>query len=137
MTKGKMTMTQDFDVIFKDDVLAGLVPANLSDQFFDALYGDADEGAYDISLHYGGNSNDELKFEFHLDERPGKCLACNLTYGLPEVFSRHPLININGIVKNLGTLLDSKYTISGWKIGRTRELSRRLHIIPLIISVKA
>ncbi len=36
--------------IFTKKVLQELLPAQRSDEFFEALYGDADEGAYDISL---------------------------------------------------------------------------------------
>lgn len=129
--------TENFDRIFQADVLQKLIPETLADQFFDALYGDASDGAYDISFHYGGNSDHQLTFEFHLNERPGKCLACNLTYGLPEVFSRHPLINLKGLVNKIEGLLDGRHTVSGWKIGRTRELSRKHHIIPLMISLNA
>lgn len=127
--------TADFNRIFDADVLKRLVPETLADRFFDALYGDAADGAYDISLHYGGNSDHQLTFEFHLNERPGKCLVCNLTYGLPEVFSRHPLIDVKGLVSKIEGLLEGEHTISGWKIGRTREISRKRHIIPLMISL--
>ena len=125
--------TDDFNSVFNMDTLGKLIPDDLSNQFFEALYGDAKEGAYDISLHYAGNSNNELRFEFHLKERPGKCLVCNLTYGLPEVFKRHPLINVKGLVEEIGKKLDGKYTVAEWRIGRTREISRHLHVIPLNI----
>ena len=85
--------------IFTQETLNTLFPADLSDQFFDALYGDAEEGAYDIRLVFNGLDNGNLNFEFQLDQRPGKCLACNLTYGLPDVFSRHPIINIDQLVQ--------------------------------------
>jgi len=81
--------TESFDGIFTQDVLKKLFPEDRADQFFDALFGDAEEGAYDISLEFKGQSQNKLEFEFHLKQRPGKCLACNLTYGLPQVFSRH------------------------------------------------
>lgn len=133
--KNSSMTTADFHRIFEADVLNGLVPATLSDQFFDALYGDAADGAYDISLHFSGANDHQLAFEFHLNERPGKCLVCNLTYGLPEVFSRHPLIDVKGLVKKIENLLEGTHTVSAWKIGRTREISRKLHVIPLLISL--
>ena len=84
--------------IFTDDVLRELFPAQRADDFFEALFGDASEGAYDISLVFTGcnEQSNTLHFNLDLHERPGCCLACNLTYGLPEVFSRHPVINISG-----------------------------------------
>ena len=127
-------LTNDFNNIFNQGTLEQLLPKSLSDNFFDALYGDASEGAYDISLSYAGKNGNALYFEFHLNERPGKCLACNLTYGLPQVFSRHPLINVKGLVDEIDKLLEGKFSCSGWELGRTREISRQLHVIPLVIS---
>ncbi len=87
--------------LFTKEVLNDLLPPHRSDEFFEALYGDPDEGAYDISLAFKeyDSAGKMLLFELQLHERPGKCLACNLTYGLPEVFSRHPLINTADIEK--------------------------------------
>ena len=86
-----------FDTLFTPDRLEGLFPADRADQFFEALFGDASEGAYDIELRYDGFRDNQLQFVFHLTERPGKCLSCSLTYGLPQVFTRHPLLAV-GIV---------------------------------------
>ncbi|GAB6095960.1 hypothetical protein JCM14469_22130 [Desulfatiferula olefinivorans] len=122
--------------IFTEDTLARLFPADRSDAFFDALYGDKDEGAYDISLAYVASDDDILEFELKLAQRPGKCLACNLTYGLPEVFGRHPLINIKGLAKEIESLVDG-LKISGWKLGHTRERSRKLHTVPLIFTLES
>lgn len=120
--------------IFTRKVLEDLVPPHRSYEFFEALYGDADEGAYDIKLAFKkyDNSKKRLSLELQLLERPEKCLACNLTYGLPEVFARHPLINIKGMVAKIETLLDgSKCT--GWELGRTQTPSDNMHTIPLTI----
>jgi hypothetical protein len=120
--------------IFTPEKLAGLFPADRSNEFFDALFGDASEGAYDIELNYKGANGDFMEFEFLLKQRPGKCLACNLTYGLPQVFSRHPVIN----VKKLASDLASEAGLKGdaeWKLGTTKEISRSLHIIPLRIKL--
>ena len=76
-----------------------------------------------------------LSFELQLHERPKKCLACNLTYGLPEVFSRHPLININGMVKKIAALLDEEANCNSWELGPTRTPQDNLHIIPLSIQL--
>lgn len=119
--------------IFTNDALNRLFPESRSNEFFEALYGDAEEGAYDIKLAYVASDDAKLEFELQLNQRPGKCLACNLTYGLPKVFSKHPLININGLVKEIESLANG-VKISGWEMGRTRELSRKLHIVPLILN---
>ena len=129
-------VTIDFKDIFSEDVLSDIFPHNRADKFFDALYGDASEGAYDIILKFKGKSEDRLDFEFHLRERPGKCLACNLTYGLPDVFLRHPIINIKDIVKNIEKKIEGIVKCMGFSLGRTREISHELHIIPLVIEIR-
>ncbi|BCS98239.1 hypothetical protein DSLASN_38710 [Desulfoluna limicola] len=128
-------ITDTFRSLFTADILAELFPTDLSDQFFEALYGDADEGAYDISLAFVGGDEKTLEFELRLAQRANKCLVCSLTYGLPEVFTRHPLINIKGLVAKIDTLLGDAGTCSDWRIGRTRELSRELHVVPLSIAL--
>ncbi len=128
-------MTKDsFKKIFTKDVLETLFPASKANEFFEALYGDVDEGAYDISLAYTGNNN-TLEFALELKQRVGKCLACNLTYGLPDVFTRHPLINLKGLVSAIDKLAGDDISCIDWKIERTREISRELHIVPLLISI--
>jgi hypothetical protein len=122
-----------FHDIFSEKKLANLFPLDRSDLFFDALYGDASEGAYDITLLFQGAQKDELNFEFHLKQRPGKCLACNLTYGLPEVFSRHSVIDLNGLVRKIVRLIDEKIIVLEWKLGLTSEVSSGLHVIPLTV----
>ncbi|WP_300669432.1 pancreas/duodenum homeobox protein 1 [Desulfoluna sp.] len=124
-----------FRSLFTADVLAELFPTDFSDQFFEALYGDADDGAYDISLALAGGDEKTLEFELRLAQRPGKCLVCSLTYGLPEVFSRHPLINIAGLVEKINAVLGETAHCTGWQMGRTRELSRALHVVPLSLSL--
>ncbi len=123
----------EFGRIFTQEKLEAIFPKDRANNFFDALYGDMSEGAYDIGLVFSNATKDQLEFEFHLTQRPGKCLACNLTYGLPEVFTRHPIININGLVKEIEQLLNGQATCSDWQIGATREVSAELHIIPIRI----
>jgi hypothetical protein len=45
------------------------------------------------------------------------------------VFKRHPVINVNGVVEEIGKRLNGKFQCSGWELGATRELSRELHVI--------
>lgn len=131
-SQGKQNMDQYSD-IFTEDRLAALFPAERADDFFEALFGDAEDGSYDIALGYVGVHGDALKFELRLSQRPGKCLACNLTYGLPQVFSRHPIINVQGIA-NAVAEATGKGSAS-WKLGTTQEVSSRLHVIPLMIEL--
>ena len=123
--------------LFTKEVLNDLLPPHRSDEFFEALYGDPGEGAYDISLAFKeyDSSGKVLTFELQLNERPGKCLVCNLTYGLPEVFSRHPLININGIVKKIEKILGGVAKCESWELGHTRTRQNNLHVIPLTIQL--
>lgn len=114
--------------------LDALFPAAIADAFFEALYGEAEEGAYDISLAFRSGDENSLKLAFELHQRPGKCLACNLTYGLPQVFQRHPVINLTGLSRRIATA-------AGWDtdkvqcaLGRTEEKSNTLHCIPLTIT---
>jgi hypothetical protein len=128
-----MMETGDFDDLFTANVLKRLFPEDRSDRFFDALFGDAEEGAYDISLEYVGARGNQLEFVLRLAQRPGKCITCSLTYGLPEVFSRHPIINIDGMVQNIEALLDGKVRCVNWQLGSTQEISNDVHAIPLVI----
>lgn len=121
--------------VFTQETLQKLFPADRANAFFDALFGDAEEGAYDIRLIFKEQTANTLTLGLELHERPGKCLACNLTYGLPEVFSRHPIINIKGLVSEIDALLGDKATCTDWKLGTTQTASKSLHIIPLIISL--
>jgi hypothetical protein len=129
---GEQFMSQYGDV-FTDEKLQVIFPADRADAFFDALFGDAEEGSYDIGLGYSGTTGDVLNFELRLTQRPGKCLACNLTYGLPQVFSRHPIINVQGIAEAVGESVGN--SVVSWRLGATKEISKALHVIPLIIEL--
>ncbi|MEN8142008.1 MAG: pancreas/duodenum homeobox protein 1 [Thermodesulfobacteriota bacterium] len=131
-------MTSDnFQEIFTDSNLQELFPANRANDFFEALYGDVEEGVYDISLSFGGHDqgSNALHFNLNLTERPGKCLACHLTYGLPEVFSRHPIINIAGMVERIDELLGEKTSCGDWHLDPTQTVSRNHYAVPLTISL--
>ena len=104
-------MTKDNDpytALFNQERLDALFPADRADQFFEALLGDAEDGAYDIRLEYNEFKENQLHFELQLHQRPRKCLRCNLTHGLPNVFSRHPVINIQGVVDQIEALMDGQ-----------------------------
>lgn len=123
--------------IFTPAALATLFPPQRSNDFFDALFGDASEGAYDIALSFTGfdRGKQTLSFLLNLHERPGRCLACNLTHGLPEVFKRHPIINIKGLVAEIGKLLPGEMACADWQLGHTIQKGRSLHCIPLQITL--
>lgn len=125
----------NFIQLFSSEHLSSIFPEHRADDFFDALFGDAEEGAYDITLVFKKADSHELVFEFRLQRRPGKCLACNLTYGLPQVFSRHPVIDIGGIVQKVDHLLNGHARCGEWRLGSTQEVSRDLHVIPLFIAL--
>ena len=131
-------LPEEIKAFFTPEVLEDLLPPHRTDEFFEALYGDKDEGAYDISLAYKAFDSAQklLSFEIQMKERPGKCLACNLTYGLPEVFSRHPIININGLVADINATLGDHLQTKGWSLKKTRTVRNNLHVIPLVISVE-
>ncbi|NLY40127.1 MAG: pancreas/duodenum homeobox protein 1 [Desulfovibrionales bacterium] len=119
--------------MFSAQYLDELFPASKTDQFFAALYGDAEDGAYDIRLRFTTQTATELIFHFELHQRPGMCLACNLTYGLPQVFARHPLLAVNTLVEALGQRAGVQP--DSWRLLPTKEVRRELHIIPLAINV--
>ncbi len=123
---------------FTPELLEKLFPPQRTDDFFEALFGDAADGAYDIELKFINDDleNKKIYFELHLLERPKKCLACNLTYGLPEVFSRHPIINIDGLIKDINELLGDTAETKSWSLRNTRQESNELHKIPLVIELE-
>lgn len=124
--------------IFTAEVLAGLFPASRTHEFFEALFGDDAEGAYDISLLFVGYdaASKRLDFQLNLNQRPGCCLACNLTHGLPEVFKRHPIINLKGLVADIEKQLGGKFVCREWEVGHTVQQDTALHYIPLHVYLK-
>lgn len=121
-----------------NEFLARVFPRERADHFFEALYGDAEEGAFDIALACTGFDGGAqiLKMEFRLTERPGHCMACNLTYGLPEVFVRHPIINLVGIIDQIAAKLGGAWRVAEWNLGRTTVLSKEVNAIPLSIRLE-
>jgi hypothetical protein len=121
----------EFEKIFSSEVLNEIFPSEKSDEFFEALFGDSEEGAYDISLKFREKKDNELIFDFSLDQRPGKCLVCSLTYGLPKVFVKHPVINISEVVEKIAEKIGKSDSSPEWEIGSTISVSREQHLIPL------
>lgn len=119
-----------------EQTLAQLIPAGKADDFFEALYGDATEGAYDFELVCRREEPRRIELELLLHQRPGKCLACNLTYGLPQVLSRHPVLDLKGLVRRVCGLAGADPAQATWSLGRTRVISNEVHAIPLNIEFK-
>ncbi len=119
------------------DFLSLLFPPGRDDEFFEALYGGAEDGAFDIRLTLEGVREEagEVVLAFTLTERPGKCMACSLTYGLPPVFERHPIINLKGILDGVSQRLAPDWKVEGYKIGATAPKAPKVNIIPLAIQV--
>jgi len=124
------------DALFTPETLQQLFPRERSNDFFDALFGDADEGAYDIELVYTGTNGKQLNLELHLHERPGRCLVCSLTQGLPQVFARHPIINVAGMVDSIDSMLAGQARCREWSLGRTEQRRKDMHLIPLTIQLE-
>ncbi len=127
--------TSKIDALFTPETLQQLFPKDRTNDFFEALFGDADEGSYDIELGYGGVNGNNLIIELKLHERPGCCLACNLTQGLPQVFSRHPVINVAGLVTDVDKLLGADTSCTEWSLGYTEQRQKEMHIIPINITL--
>ncbi|MBF0099753.1 MAG: pancreas/duodenum homeobox protein 1 [Desulfobacterales bacterium] len=125
------------NTVFHSEILESIFPNDITDQFFDALYGDKHEGAYDIRLAFSGSMKDadyhKIYFQFDLLQRPQKCLACNLTHGLPTVFSRHPIINIQGVIQKILTIIDKNAKCVQWELGLIQEINHQHHALPLTI----
>ena len=117
-----------------DDFLKDLFPPQRTDAFFDALFGGAEEGAYTIVLKTRTESETAVEVAMELHQRPGKCLMCSLTYGLPAVFKRHPIINAKGIASAIAEKMG--WADYSWDIGQTHEEGPQLHWLPLRVVAK-
>lgn len=125
-----------YNQLFAPERLNEIFPEDRADRFFEALLGDVEDGTYDIRLIFEGSDRRHLNFSFHLIERPGKCLVCSRTYGLPDVFRRHPIIDLDGVVAAIDQTLNGTARCGPWRLERTREISRGLHAIPLVIELQ-
>ena len=128
-------MTAEAAALFNAEWTRSVFPPERTDAFFEALFGGAEDGAYDISLRFVKANGNTYEFAFDLIQRPGKCLACNLTYGLPQVFSRHPILNVKGVAEAVAATLGRPAASAQWRLESTREASSTLHWIPLVITV--
>lgn len=128
-------MVEEAGTVFTSEWAKKVFPPERANEFFDALFGGAEDGAYDISLRFVKGSGKQYEFAFDLTQRPGKCLACNLTYGLPQVFSRHPILNVKGVAEAVAVALGSDPSGVQWELGPTREESSALHWIPLTVRI--
>jgi hypothetical protein len=114
-------------------LLDTIFPASRADAFFDALFGGAEEGAYDIRLVCRSVEAEIITLAFELHQRAGKCLACNLTYGLPQVFQRHPVLQVGAAARAVAQAAGWDADAMRWELGRTQEHSRELHSIAFIL----
>lgn len=121
--------------LFTGEWTVATFPPERADDFFEALFGGAEDGAYDISLRFVDAQGDTYEFAFDLTQRPGKCLACNLTYGLPQVFSRHPILNVKGVAEAVAGTLGKDPAAVKWELRPTREHSAALHSIPFVVTI--
>lgn len=122
-----------YEEIFTPACMNEVFPAERTDRFFEALFGDAEDGAYDIRMSLLKASDNRLDFLFELHQRGDACLACNLTHGLPAVFLRHPVIDIKGVTAELARWAGWADGTWEWSLGGTDEISRALHVIPLTL----
>jgi hypothetical protein len=124
--------------LIKEEKLTELFPKNRDNEFFNAFYGGSEDGAFDIMLSFDNydSQKSELFFEFRLKERPGKCMACHLTYGLPNVFEKSPIINLKGIIKGIDEMLQPYYGVQEYSLGRTIPKAPKINIIPLVVKIR-
>lgn len=125
-----MNFTEEFNTTFTDE----LFPESRTNEFFEALFGDAEEGAYTIKLRFHASKANTLLFHFELHQRGQQCLRCNLTTGLPAVFQRHPLIGAQKLAESIAK--KAGFSEFSWRLGATVQQSEQLHYIPFYIEGK-
>ncbi len=77
--------------------------------------------------------DDEARLAFELRQRPGKCLKCSLTYGLPQVFQRHPVLDVAGVARAVAGRLGWQGE-PVWELGPTEEVDAETHLIPFLLT---
>ncbi len=117
--------------------IKSLLPAERVEEFFEAFYF-GEEPAYflKLGLREWNPEAGKIVLELRLKARPGKCLACNLTSGLPDVFKRHPILNLAGVAEAVVNRLGDGFRLESWELGWTERLNQDLHVIPMVIRVK-
>ncbi|ETR72521.1 MAG: hypothetical protein OMM_07467 [Candidatus Magnetoglobus multicellularis str. Araruama] len=130
-----LKQNQQVSALFTQDTLNKIFPPEKTNEFFEALFGDASEGAYDIRLIYQGTQDKTLHFAFELTQRPEKCLACSVTYGLPQVFQRHRIINTQNIVNQIQTYINKNVQVIQWELKPTQPIQAHIHLVPLHITL--
>lgn len=123
-------LSEAFNQAFLDE----LFPESRTNDFFEALFGDAEEGAYTIRLSFQSAQKNTLLFHFELHQRGQQCLRCNLTTGLPQVFQRHPIIGANKLAETFAK--KAGFAEFSWRIGATVQLSEQLHYMPFYVEAK-
>jgi hypothetical protein len=98
------------------------------------MLGDASEGAYNIRLIFQGVKSNVLQFAFELTQRPEKCLVCSLTYGLPQVFKKHRVIDTDNIVNQIKANIGNVNVLS-WELQPTQPIDQNKHLVPLDITL--
>lgn len=117
--------------------IKSLLPAERVEEFFEAFYF-GEEPAYflELGLREWNPEAGKIVLELRLKARPGKCLACNLTSGLPDVFKRHPILNLAGVAEEVVNRLGDGFRLESWELGWTERLNPDLHVVPMVIRVK-
>lgn len=120
--------------VFTSECPNDLFPIQRTNDLFGVLSGDAEEEACDIRLVVDPEEGDdgELHFYFELRQYTGRCLVCNLTYSLPQVFGRHPIINLKGLVSDIASHAGWEPGDVRWHAGTMGSLSGVLYRTPLV-----
>ncbi len=128
----------DLENVFTPEFLNELFPPEKADDFFEALYGGAEAGAFDISMEFRefNRAENELVLDFILTERPGMCMACSLTHGLPRVFQRHPVIDLKGLTEKIAREIAPHWKIESCALGSTTPRTSKVNAIPLRFYLK-
>ncbi|MFR0875985.1 MAG: hypothetical protein ACLSHC_16430 [Bilophila wadsworthia] len=77
--------------------------------------------------------SDDGELHFTSNSTNAGPLLVNLTYSLPQVFERHPIINLKGLVSDIASRAGWELDDVWWRIGTTESLSSALHRIPLVL----
>ena len=127
---------ENWESLFADEVLKELLPQERVQAFFEAFYF-GEEPAYDLELGFGEAQDGCLIFELRLKARPGQCLRCNLTWGLPQIMAKHPQLNLAEVVKKIEEKLPEGIKVTSWNLGLTEERNPNLHVIPLVVRLNS